>query len=69
VADGGLAGLADHWTLVDGASGAEQVVCIQHASPAEVSVALGYYALPGVGTLTISADDLCSGRWRLDHRV
>lgn len=65
----GLAALADRWTLIDSASGDEQVVCIQHASPAEVSVALGYHAVPGVKTLTIPAAELASGRWRLEHRA
>ena len=69
VADGGLAALADRWTLIDGSSGAEQVVCIQQASPAEVSLALGYYALPGAPTVTIPVAQLMSGRWRLEHRL
>jgi hypothetical protein len=69
VAERGLAALADRWTLIDGASGAEQVVCIQQANPVEVSVALGYYSLPGVESLAISSDEITSGRWRLEHRA
>jgi hypothetical protein len=63
----GLAALADHWVLVDPANGEEQVVCIQHVSPTEVTVALDYYSLPGVPTLTIPIEDLVDGRWRLEH--
>ncbi|HEX5365874.1 MAG TPA: hypothetical protein VFW63_04315 [Acidimicrobiales bacterium] len=68
VAEGGLAALADRWTLVDGTSGVEQVVCILQVSPGEVSVALDHYALPGTPTATISVHELASGRWRLEHR-
>jgi hypothetical protein len=68
VADEGLAALSDRWTLVDGESGVEEVVCIQQASPAEVSLALGYYSLPGVPGVTIPVAELRSGRWRLEHR-
>jgi hypothetical protein len=68
VASRALASLADRWTLIDGTSGAEQVVCIQHASPTEVTLALDYYSLPGVPTMTIPTDDLALGRWRLEHR-
>ncbi|HSJ70061.1 MAG TPA: hypothetical protein VLA29_00250 [Acidimicrobiia bacterium] len=64
----GLASLAEHWTLVDGPSGAEQVVCIQESGPAGVTVALDYYSLPGVPTLTISREDIASGRWTLRKR-
>jgi hypothetical protein len=68
VAAEGLAALADRWTLVDGVSGVEEVVCIQQASPTEVSLALGYYSLPGVPDRTIPVDELTSGRWRLERR-
>lgn len=69
VAELGLTVLADRWTLIDSASGDEQVVCIQQASPAEVTLALGYYALLGTPTMTIRSGDLRSGRWRLEHRT
>jgi hypothetical protein len=68
VAADGLASLAERWTLIDGVSGVEEVVCIQQASPAEVSLALGYYSLPGVAARTIPVEDLTSGRWRLERR-
>ena len=67
VADG-LRILADRWTLVDGATGDEEVVCIQQASPDEITLALGYYSIPGVPSSTIRVDELTSGRWRLEHR-
>jgi len=61
----GLASLADRWTLVDGATGDERVVCIQEANPAVVTVALDYYSLPGVPTMTLTTDQLASGEWTL----
>lgn len=64
----GLASLIEHWTLVGGPSGDEQIVCIQESSPMGVTVALGYYSLPGVPTLTISRSDLESGLWTLRRR-
>jgi hypothetical protein len=63
----GLAVLADRWTLVDAATGDEQVVCIQQASPAEITLALDFYSMPGVPTMTLRADDLASGRWHLSR--
>jgi len=68
VAASGLSSLADHWTLTDRSTGEDQLVCIQQVDPVEVTVALGYYSLPGVPTLTIRVEDLMSGRWRLEHR-
>ena len=64
----GLASLAERWTLIEVASGEEQVVCIQEASPASVTLALGYYSLPGVPAQTISRTDLTGGRWDLRRR-
>ena len=61
----GLAVLADRWTLRDPATGAEEVVCIQEANGDAVTVALGYYSLPGVPTLTITTDELDRGVWQL----
>ncbi len=68
VFDVGLASLAERWTLIDTASGEEQVVCIQQASPAAVTLALDYYSLPGVPTVTLSRGDLAGGRWQLQRR-
>ena len=63
----GLASLADRWTLRNVASGAEEVVCIQEANDRSVTLALGYYSLPGVPTMTITAEQLAAGEWAL-HR-
>ena len=68
VLDVGLASLAERWTLIDTDSGEEQVVCIQQASPAAVTLALDYYSLPGVPTMTVSRHDLADGRWQLQRR-
>jgi hypothetical protein len=65
VHDRGLAVLSERWTLTDGSTGESQVACIQQASPAEVTLALDFYSLPGVPTITIGVEDLESGRWRL----
>lgn len=65
VLDDGLASLAERWTLRHGASGDEEVVCIQEANVASVTVARGYYSLPGVPTLTITAHQLAAGEWEL----
>ena len=68
VLDVALASLADRWVLIDGTSGDEQAVCIQEVSPYQVTVALGYYSLLGVPSLTITRDDVVGGRWRLRRR-
>ena len=68
VLDAGLASLAERWTLIDATTGEEQVVCIQEASPTKVTLALDYYALPGVPSRTITRDELAEGRWRLQRR-
>ena len=68
VRDDGLASLAERWTLLDSASGDEQIVCIQEASPSGVRVALDYYSLPGVPTLDLAPDDLAGPRWQLQRR-
>ncbi len=61
----GLSALADRWMLRDPATGHEQVVCIQEASSESVTLALDYYALPGVPTLTVTSRQLASGEWEL----
>ena len=61
----GLASLAGRWTLRRGDGGDEEIVCIQEANPSSVKLALGYYSLPGVPTLTITAAQLASGEWEL----
>jgi hypothetical protein len=61
----GLASLAERWTLRHSDSGEEEIVCIQEANAAWVTVALGYYSLPGIPTMTITAEQLESGEWEL----
>jgi hypothetical protein len=67
VRDEGLASLAERWTLRDGATGEEQVVCIQEANADQVTLALDYYSLPGVPTRTISTRQIRSGEWELSR--
>lgn len=62
---GGLAALSERWMLVDRATGAEEVVCIQEASPERVTLALGWYSMPGVPTRTLSAAEVVDGPWEL----
>ena len=61
----GLSSLAELWTLHHGESGTEEVVCIQEVNDAGITVALGYYSLPGVPTLTITTDQIAAGEWDL----
>jgi hypothetical protein len=61
----GLASLAERWTLRRGESGEEEVVCIQEANAGSVTVARGYYSLPGVPTLTVTAAQIASGEWEM----
>ncbi len=61
----GLGALTERWTLVEGATGRSEVACILEANPTQVTVARDYYALPGVPTLTITAEQLASGEWQL----
>lgn len=65
VLNDGLASMAERWTLIDNVSGEDQIVCIQETKPGRVTLALDYYSLPGVPTLTLATDDLQSGRWTL----
>lgn len=61
----GLPCLAERWTLRDGSTGNEEIVCIQEANPASVTLALDYYSMPGVPTLTVTRNELDTGRWQL----
>lgn len=61
----GLASLTERWLLVDGATGEEEVVCLQHVAPSGVVVALGYHSMPGVPTRSVTAGELAAGRWSL----
>lgn len=68
VREDGLAALSERWLLVDRETGDEEVVCIVEAHPGEVTVALGYYSMPGVPTRTLTAGELDRGRWQLCRR-
>ena len=61
----GLSSLAERWTLHTTATGEDEVVCIVEAHPGAVTLALGYYSMPGVPTLRITADRLAAGDYRL----
>jgi hypothetical protein len=61
----GLASLAEHWMLLDGETGEEEIVLIQQSSPTGVTLALGYYSIPGTPSLTITRAELDAGRWHL----
>lgn len=61
----GLASLAERWTLRHRETGHEEIVCIIEANATEVTVALGYYAMPGVPTLTITSEQVIAGEWEL----
>jgi len=65
VLDEGLASLAGHWMLSGPDVDGEQIVCIQHASQGSVTLALDYYSMPGVPSLTLSTDQLRTGLWTL----
>lgn len=53
VLEHGLASLAERWTL-ESPGEEPEIVCIQEANEYGVTVALGYYSMPGVPTLRIS---------------
>jgi hypothetical protein len=61
----GLSCLAGVWTLRAGDGGEDEVVRIQEASPAGVTVARGYYVLAGVPTLHITRAEIEAGTWVL----
>jgi hypothetical protein len=63
----GLASLAERWTLQRGDGSSDEVVCIQEANAQSVTLALGYYSMPGVPTLTIRASEIAAGVWCM-HR-
>lgn len=63
----GLASLADRWVLCGGDDVNDEVVCILEANVRAVTVALGYYSMPGVPTTTIPVSEIVAGR-RVLHR-
>lgn len=58
VREEGLASLAERWMYRENPSAEWQVVCIQEASPTSVRLALDFYSMPGVPTVTLSRADL-----------
>lgn len=65
VLDVGLASLAERWQLRRPGSDEIEIVCLQEADPGGVTLALGYYSLPGVPTIRVSRSQLDSGEWLL----
>ena len=57
----GLASMAERWWWFSRRTGAWRIVVPLESSPGRVRVAVGYYALPGVATATITAADLAAG--------
>lgn len=65
VLDKGLAVLAERWRLRDPETGDWEIVCIQEANAARVTLALGYFTGPGVPIVTVTTDQLRDGTWEL----
>jgi len=63
----GLASLSERWVLRHNDGGDAEVVCIQEANATAVTVALGYYSMPGVPTRTIAAAQISSGEWEMSR--
>jgi hypothetical protein len=57
----GLASLAERWYWWSRTDASWRIVLPQEASPGRVRVAVGYYSLPGVETVLITAEDLLAG--------
>lgn len=58
----GLASLAERWQYRADPTAEWQVVCIQEAAPQSVRLALDYYSMPGVPTVTHTREQLESGQ-------
>ena len=67
VLEHGLASLAEHWQLRRTEEAEAEVVCIQEADPTGVTLALGYYSLPGVPTMRVTRSQLDAGEWVLER--
>jgi hypothetical protein len=61
----GLASLAKRWELRARCEDTWQTVCIQEAGTHRITLALGYYSLPGVPTREIAIEDIRSGEYEL----
>lgn len=57
----GLASLQGHWSYRPAPGREWQTALVQEAHPGRVRLALGYYALPGVNTVTVTSADLDAG--------
>lgn len=57
----GLSSLAERWHYREQPTAEWEIVCIQEASAHSVRLALGYYSLPGVPTVTVTRAQLDSG--------
>lgn len=57
----GLSSLAERWHYRAHPAAEWQIVCIQEASTDSVRLALDYYSLPGVPTVTLTRAQLDSG--------
>lgn len=57
----GLASLAERWWYRPEPSAEWQIACIQEANPHSVRLALDYYSMPGVPTVTVTQQQLASG--------
>lgn len=57
----GLASLAERWWFRRDSTDEWQIVCIQEANPHSVRLALDYYSMPGVPTVTVTQRELQSG--------
>ncbi len=60
VLDDGLASMAERWQLRRRGSDGAEIVCIQEASPEGVTLALGWYSMPGVPTQRVTAAELAA---------
>jgi len=63
----GLASLSERWTLRRNDGAFDEVVCIQEATPQSVTVAVGFYSMPGV--LTITASEIAAGEWSMRRQA
>ena len=68
VLDNGLAALSEPWAFIASPGEEEQVVRIVEASPSMVRLALDFYSLPGVPTVTLTSADLETGDSRRPWR-
>lgn len=61
VREQGLSSLAERWMYRPDPSAEWQIVCIQEASADSVRIALDFYSMPGVPTVTLTRQQLTTG--------